>query len=245
MDQKLYETLNRKPGLFAIAAAMIFVIIIILTFIVRIFQFPHHRQQYLISENTQSVPTRILCIIRVFNSFVDKPKHNLDLSDEFKSFQRGNNNCTFLNSTSSSMNEDNSGGGFYLLGFSKINVTSGIISNYIGDTNNEMNWNLSMPQWNKFSDVEFLISSDSGNFNFSEVSVDEPKISDQIKYPQPTTWIGLITPIHVITKNEEPPLTLTDLLSNVGGYLPSGEFSAFILVVARRTRSDLCHALYL
>ncbi|CAB4382211.1 unnamed protein product [Rhizophagus irregularis] len=57
------------------------------------------------------------------------------------------------------MNEDNSGGGFYLLGFSKINVTSGIISNYIGDTNNEMNWNLSMPQWNKFSDVEFLISS--------------------------------------------------------------------------------------
>ncbi|EXX51819.1 hypothetical protein GLOIN_2v1488784 [Rhizophagus irregularis DAOM 181602=DAOM 197198] len=168
------------------------------------------------------------------------------------------------------MNENNSGGGFYLLGFSKNNVTSGIISNYIGDTNNEMNWNLSMPQWNKFSDVEFLISSDSGifkykeifykalngsyrsfqifsigNFNFSEVSVDEPKISDQIEYPQPTTWIGLITPIHVITKNEEPPLTLTDLLSNVGGYLPSGEFSAFFLVVARRTRSDLCHALYL
>uniref|UniRef100_U9THR0 Uncharacterized protein n=1 Tax=Rhizophagus irregularis (strain DAOM 181602 / DAOM 197198 / MUCL 43194) TaxID=747089 RepID=U9THR0_RHIID len=60
------ETLNGKIGVFAVIVAIIFVVIIILTFIVRIFQFPQFRQQfinYFIDDNTRSVPTRILKII--------------------------------------------------------------------------------------------------------------------------------------------------------------------------------------
>jgi hypothetical protein len=302
MDYKLYATLNRLPGLVAIAATMIFGIIIIFTFIVRIFQFPHLRQKYLITDNTQSAPTRILktivfllltagllgvisfnaykmkndppkLLVTVersiespsilicksdnivfntaryydsFNSFVDDPKQNFDLSGDFKLFQReSDGNCTFFDSTSSLMTMDNTGG-FYLLGFTKImkkilNGMSGsasIISIYIGDTNNEMNWNLPMPQGNKFSDVGFLLTDSSGifqytetrhkvlnginyrgfqissigNFEFSGVSVDENAL-------QPNIWIGLIAPTNVITQVERPSLTLADFLSNVGGYL--------------------------
>ncbi|CAB4421649.1 unnamed protein product [Rhizophagus irregularis] len=62
----LYETLNGKTGIFAIAVVMIFVSIIIITFIVRIIQFPHLRQQvtnYFIADSTRSAPTRILKMI--------------------------------------------------------------------------------------------------------------------------------------------------------------------------------------
>ncbi|CAB4495369.1 hypothetical protein GLOIN_2v1700217 [Rhizophagus irregularis DAOM 181602=DAOM 197198] len=61
-----YETLNGKTGIFAIAVVIIFVSIIIITFIVRIIQFPHLRQQvinYFIADCTQSAPTRILKMI--------------------------------------------------------------------------------------------------------------------------------------------------------------------------------------
>ncbi|CAB4389981.1 unnamed protein product [Rhizophagus irregularis] len=61
-----YETLNGKTGIFAIAVVIIFVSIIIITFIVRIIQFPHLRQQvinYFIADSTQSAPTRILKMI--------------------------------------------------------------------------------------------------------------------------------------------------------------------------------------
>ncbi|CAB5181181.1 unnamed protein product [Rhizophagus irregularis] len=319
MDYKLYETLNRLPGLFAIAATMIFGIIIIFTFIVRIFQFPHLRQKYWQYDNTQSIPTRILkttvflllaagllgvisynvykmkndppkllvtierskeppsmlvcksddmTFITVryydsFNSFVNNPKQNLDLSGDFKLFQReSDSSCTFFNSTSSLMTIDNSGG-FYLLGFTKIlkkvlNGMSGnasIISIYIGDTNNEMDWNLPMPQGNKFSDVGFLLASSSGifqytetwhkalngingityrgfqinsigNFEFEGVSVDDNSM-------QPTIWIGLIAPTTVITQVEKPPLTLADLLSNVGGYLSVWAIFGFLFGVRK------------
>ncbi|CAB4421652.1 unnamed protein product [Rhizophagus irregularis] len=61
-----YETLNGKTGIFAIAVVIIFVSIIIITFIVRIIQFPYLRQQvtnYFIADNTRSAPTKMLKII--------------------------------------------------------------------------------------------------------------------------------------------------------------------------------------
>ncbi|PKC10126.1 hypothetical protein RhiirA5_374900 [Rhizophagus irregularis] len=313
MDYKLYETLNRLPGLFAIAATMFFGIIIIVIFIVRIFQFPHLRQKYWQHDNTQSIPTRILKTIiflllaagligvvsynvykmkndppkflvtverskelpsilicqsdditfntvryyNSFNSFVNYPKQNFDLSGDFKLFQReSDGNCTFFNST---MTMDNPGG-FYLLGFSKVllelfNGMSGsasIISIYIGDTNNEMNWNLLMPQGNKFSDVGFLLASSSGIFQYTEtwhkalnginyrgfqittignflfdlVSVDDNPM-------QSSTWIGLIAPTNVIAQVENPSLTLADLLSNVGGYLSIWAIFGFLFGVKK------------
>ncbi|CAB5198118.1 hypothetical protein RhiirA5_418196 [Rhizophagus irregularis] len=65
-DLNWYETLNGKTGIFAIAVVIIFVSIIIITFIVRIIQFPHLRQQvinYLIADSTRSAPTRIFKMI--------------------------------------------------------------------------------------------------------------------------------------------------------------------------------------
>lgn len=63
MDHKLYEIFNGIPGLFAIAVAIIFVAIIILIFIVRIYQFPHLRKQIFVVDNTLSVHTRIFKLI--------------------------------------------------------------------------------------------------------------------------------------------------------------------------------------
>lgn len=66
VDHDWLETFNGKIGVFAVMVAIIFIVIIILTFIVRIFQYPQFRQQfinYFIDDNTRSVPTRILKII--------------------------------------------------------------------------------------------------------------------------------------------------------------------------------------
>jgi hypothetical protein len=66
IEHDLLVSLNGKIGIFAIAVAIIFIHIIILIFIVRIFQFPRFRQQvinYYIADSTRSVPTRILKMI--------------------------------------------------------------------------------------------------------------------------------------------------------------------------------------
>ncbi|PKY31788.1 uncharacterized protein OCT59_000421 [Rhizophagus irregularis] len=50
---------------------------------------------------------------------------------------------------------------------------------------------------------------------------------------QPTIWIGLIAPTTVITQVEKPPLTLADLLSNVGGYLSVWAIFGFLFGVRK------------
>src|SRR4051794_23346061 len=63
IDHRWFIVLNGIPGLFAIMVAVNFVAIIIIIFIVRIFQFPHLRRQIFVADNTQSARTRILEVI--------------------------------------------------------------------------------------------------------------------------------------------------------------------------------------
>lgn len=86
------------------------------------------------------------------NQLIDDVLESNTKLPELKNITTPNGNCRFLNGTSSpQLNFDD--GGIYALSLG-INSSYHTVALFIGDTSNEMNWDLSFPQGNYFSDVK-------------------------------------------------------------------------------------------
>ncbi|GES89985.1 hypothetical protein GLOIN_2v1590969 [Rhizophagus clarus] len=117
-------------------------------------------------------------------------------------------NCIFFNGTLlPDLNFNN--GGAYSLEFESND--SGIVF-FIGDTDSEMNWNLTIPQGNNLSDPSII---------------DDPPVNTSNDNGKQTIGINILTPRTVTKQVEEPSLTLADVFSNVGGYLSIWGIFAF------------------
>ncbi|GBC08698.1 hypothetical protein RclHR1_08310006 [Rhizophagus clarus] len=183
-----------------------------------------------------------------FNSYINQIEEPDNIYNDFKELTGSNGNCSFFNGTSSSSPKmrDNVGG-FYVLGFVTLpndigldtivsKSTSGAFV-FIGDTNNEMDWTLPMPQGNKFSNVGFLFTSGAGLYQYAETRHKALNGSTYrnfqlssiggfqfIDNSQPSNsllgdYVGIIAPDYIVAQVENPSLTLADFISNVGGYL--------------------------
>ncbi|GBC08697.1 hypothetical protein RclHR1_08310005 [Rhizophagus clarus] len=185
-----------------------------------------------------------------FNNYINEIEEPDDLSDDFREFTGSNGKCSFFNGTlsSSSKLRDNVGG-FYVLGFSQPVVggiddivsknTSGAFV-FIGDTNNEMDWTLPMPQGNKFSNVGFLFFSAGGLFQYAETrhkalngsTYRNFQLSSIGQFNSINNTIGIIAPDYIVAQVENPSLTLADFISNIGGYL--GIWGIFVFLFGRK-----------
>ncbi|PKY29740.1 hypothetical protein RhiirB3_446477 [Rhizophagus irregularis] len=288
------KKLNGIPGLIAIVASIIFVFSIIFTFIVRLFQFRNLRKRYFISDNTQSIHTRVLkaivylfliagligvIIYNVNKLKNDTPKLSVTLEENESSpsmlicssasyiylnlvhaeystsfnnlnnisnslennkpingtkvILKPNGNCYFFNGSLPRLRFDK--GGVYNLQFES-NYSSVVF--FIGDTDSKMEWNLTIPQGNSFSDVGALVL-----YHYSIIQYTETQhlalngtlyrsfqsfviINPVIPVDTPANGVNqtfhnifILAPRTVTKRVEEPSLTLVDIFSNIGGYL--------------------------
>lgn len=171
-------------------------------------------------------------------SDIDNNGISVDLAHAFSVVTRMNDSCPFFNGTLFSKPKQGSGG-FYQLSFMSDNP--GILV-FVGDNSPDMDWTLTIPQGNMFSDVGVQgLDNYGGTLQYIEtrhtaldgkhmyrsfqISVIETYNSNVTEPSNMTNMtrsqinVIIIEPRIVINQVENPSLTLADLFSNVGGYL--------------------------
>jgi hypothetical protein len=154
-----------------------------------------------------------------------------NLNDGFRILTGNNGNCHFFDGNLSSKPKD-AVGGYYHIQFQS-NSSSNIVI-FIGDTNNKIDWTLLIPEGNVFNDIGVEILNDGGILQYREYRLQvlegsytyrsfEPSIIknvfDIFEVSEEIISIGIIAPKKVIKEVEIPSFKITDLFSNIGGYL--------------------------